>query len=116
MVSKMTNEDITFSFILLLGLVDAPSALGAAFGSTFFLTTRDETLSTVSGLMLTTVSLGLGYSLGIAVGSDHRMWVSLVGAALGSTILSSLHGVIKSGGDLPSWLKYTIDTILRLRK
>ena len=44
------------------------------------------------------------------------MWVALAGAALGSTLLGALHHVIKNGGDAPEWFKYTLDSILRLRK
>lgn len=111
----MKDDMTAFSFFLLLSMVDPQAAIGAAFGSAFFLSTRSS-CSAKSGIMLTIVSLGSGYSLGVAAGGDHRMWVALAGAALGSTLLGALHHVIKNGGDAPEWFKYTLDSILRLRK
>lgn len=118
----MKEEVAVISFVALLGLIEPNAAIGAAFGCVFFLTTRSNYKPAVI-VALTFVSLVLGYSVGIAAGERHAMWVALFGASIGSTLLAAAQKVaelartsVGKSGDFPPWVKFTIDSLLRLRK
>lgn len=111
----MKTELTAISVVAVLTAVHPQAMIGASFGCLFFLSTQSN-CSVRKSLVLGVLSLGAGYSVGIAVDTAHSMWVSLTGASLGSVVLSGLHGAIKNGGDLPPWAKTFIDSILRLKK
>ena len=110
----MREETLILTLFAFIGLVDPHAAMGAAFGCMFYLSVPKE--ENESRFLLPIVSLGIGYSAGVAIGEPHTMWSSLVFAALGSTVLTVLHAMIVSGGSLPEWLQYLINTILRVKK
>lgn len=103
------------SLISALSIIDPASAVGAAFGCMFHLIMPSQ-FGGVKKVMMASFSWGIGYACGIASASDSAMLIAAISAALGSTAISALHGVIHSGGDAPLWLKYFIETILRVKK
>ncbi len=111
----MKTELMALSAFTLLAAVDTPSALGSSVGCLFFLSTQSNCTMKKSAL-LGIISFGFGYSFGVAVPDSQAMWVSLIGAALGSVILVGAHKAIKGGHDLPPWLKSTIEYVLRVKK
>lgn len=110
----MKQDTLALSIFTIIGLMNPAAAIGSSFGCMFYLSipkTDGE-----SRLLLPIVSWGIGYATGVAVGDPHTMWSSIVAAALGSTALTVLHSVILHDNDMPKWIKYLIDSVLRLRK
>lgn len=110
----MRDETIALTVFVLIGMIEPHSAAGAAFGCVFYLSLPKE--DGESRFLLPLFSLGIGYAVGLAVGYPHAMWAATVAAALSSTVFTALHATIKSGGNLPEWLQYLINTVLRVKK
>jgi len=101
------------------GLEQGP-AMGAVFGSFFFLATPSPKHTSPQKFFLLMFSVGLGYSVGYGIkrlGSFEAfaMFCALVAAALGSGMFSSWHNY-QNGGPVPAWLMLILDRLPFLKK
>lgn len=109
------KEDTTIWLVIgLISMIDPHAAMGAAFGCAFHLTLPRS--DNENRFLLAIFSYGLGYGAGYAVELPHTMWVSVVVAALASTLMSVMYTMLIDGKDAPDWVKYLVDSILRIRR
>ncbi|QYW06486.1 hypothetical protein uan_074 [Pseudomonas phage UAntarctica] len=103
------------------------SAIGASFGCMFFILLPDPVVAHWKGwigwslkllrkFVLTVLSWGFGYSVGILFFNNASMLMAILGGALGSTILGVLNLMIKNDADLPPWLTSGMNAILRIKR
>lgn len=103
------------------------SAIGASFGCMFFILLPDPVVEKWTGfigwtlklfrkIVLTVLSWGIGYSVGILFFNNASMLMAILGGALGSTILGVLNLMVKNDGDLPPWLTSGMNAILRIKR
>lgn len=97
-------------------------AMGALFGSFFFLATPAPRQTVIQKLLLLLFSWGFGYSVGIGVsyfgsGGYERlaMVAALTGSAIGSGLFASWHSY-QNGGPAPAWLTLILDRLPFLKK
>lgn len=103
------------------------SAIGASFGCLFFIMLPDPKVDNWTGftgwvlallrkIILTTLSWGIGYSVGYAFDNKASMLMAILGGGLGATILGVFNLMIKNDADLPPWLTSTVSAVLRLKR
>lgn len=109
--------ELTVQGLLLLMIykIDPSAAIGAAAGCLFHLC-----MPTNQGfwyrLKMTGFSAVVGYAAGTGLGGSYTMLVSSSIAALASSIFLVFTRVITNNEDAPVWVKYIIETILRIKK
>lgn len=84
-------EKEALAVFMLAGLVaylETDAAVGAMFGSAFFMM-LPFTEGLIKRFFMSFLSAGCGYSVGIAVSAPHAMWSAIAGSALAVIILTS---------------------------
>lgn len=113
------NSTGMYALILALGAIGASleqgPAMGAVFGSFFFLATPSPTHNLKQKILLLMFSIGLGYSVGVGVmvfGDYDRlsMFAALAAAAVGSGMFASWHRY-QNGGPVPGWITLILDRL-----
>lgn len=113
-----------YALFILFGAVfstlEQGPAMGALFGSFFFLATPSPQFRTLQKILLLFFSLGLGYGAGIAVtafGGYEKlsMLTSTLFSALGAGGVSSWHNY-QNGGPVPKWIVFVLDRLPFLNK
>jgi len=101
----------------LLSSLEQGPAMGAVFGSFFFLATPSPTQTIRQKFLLLLFSWGCGYSVGIGVsyfgdGGFERlsMVCALTASAIGSGLFASWHRY-QNGGPAPQWLVLLLDRL-----
>lgn len=107
-------------FSALFSSLEQGPAMGALFGSFFFLATPSPSLSVTQKVLLLMFSLGLGYSAGVAVtvvgGYEKLSMFCAIGvSALGASSFTSLHNY-QHGGPVPAWIEFVLDRLPFIRK
>lgn len=95
-------------------------AMGALFGSFFFLATPSPQFSVAQKTLLLFFSLGLGYGAGVGVTAfggweKLSMFASTLCSALGAGGVSSWHNY-QNGGPVPKWILFILDRLPFLNK
>ena len=118
------NSTGIYALFIFLGAVGASleqgPAMGAVFGSFFFLATPSPTHNLKQKILLLMFSIGLGYSVGVGVkvfGDYDRlsMFAALAAAAVGSGMFASWHNY-QNGGPVPAWIMLLLDRLPFLNK
>ena len=113
------NSTGMFALILALGAIGASleqgPAMGAVFGSFFFLATPSPSHNMKQKILLLMFSIGLGYSIGVGVkvfGDYDRlsMFAALAAAAVGSGMFASWHRY-QNGGPVPGWITLILERL-----
>lgn len=108
------QESVFISIVIaLFSFIDPHAAIGAAIGSLFHLSMPSR--NGKGRILLPILSLGMGYSFGIMTGGSGTMLVSILVSALGSSIIIDFHSIIERKEDAPLWIKFIIDSIIRIR-
>lgn len=107
-------------FSAIFSTLEQGPAMGALFGSFFFLATPSPQFRTLQKILLLFFSLGLGYGAGIAVtafGGYEKisMLTSTLFSALGAGGVSSWHNY-QNGGPVPKWIVFVLDRLPFLNK
>lgn len=98
-----------------LSMINPAAAFGAVFGCVLHLFIKPDYTASQKTLVLIS-SWGIGYGCGILYANEKAFIVSLVMAALGSTLVAFANRMISNGEDLPLWFKSITDIIMRNRK
>ena len=118
------NSTGMYALLLALGAIGASleqdPAMGAVFGSFFFLATPSPSHNLKQKILLLMFSIGLGYSIGVAVKvfGDYdglSMFAALAAAAVGSGMFASWHRY-QNGGPVPAWIMLLLDRLPFLKK
>lgn len=113
------NSTGMYALILALGAIGASleqgPAMGAVFGSFFFLATPSPSHNMKQKILLLMFSIGLGYSIGVGVkvfGDYDRlsMFAALAAAAVGSGMFASWHRY-QNGGPVPGWITLILERL-----
>ena len=97
-MSDKVGEIVAVAIPVILGItVNADAAVGAAFGSVFFLLNNDH-LTAPKRFGYAGVSLCIGYASGLAIGAPWSMLVGATTAAVAVVTLASLAETINKGG------------------
>lgn len=92
------GEIVAVAIPVILGITaNADAAVGAAFGSMFFLLSSEHN-PVMKRLGYAAVSLCIGYAVGLAVGAPWTMLASATSAAVAVVTLASLTETITKGG------------------
>lgn len=106
------NSSGAYMLFIMLGAIGASleqgPAMGAVFGSFFFLASPLPSHSARQKFLLLLFSMGLGYSVGYGVKriggfEGFAMFCALAVAALGSGMFASWHSY-QNGGPVPKWV------------
>lgn len=110
-------EELTAQGLLLLMLykIDPSAAIGAAAGCLFHLCMSGNQ-DFFYRFKMTLFSAIVGYAAGTGFGGSYTMLVASSMAALASSMFIVFTRVISNNEDAPIWVKYLIETILRIRK
>ncbi len=118
------NSTGVYALFIFLGAVGASleqgPAMGAVFGSFFYLATPSPAHSVRQKFLLLLFSIGLGYSVGIAaktLGDYERlsMFCALAASAVGSGMFASWNRY-QNGGPVPGWITLILDLLPFLKK
>lgn len=118
------NSSGAYALFIALGAIGASleqgPAMGAVFGSFFFLATPSPAHSGRQKFLLLLFSMGLGYSVGYGVKrvggfEGFSMFCALAVAALGSGMFASWHNY-QNGGPVPAWVTLLLDRIPFIKK
>lgn len=118
------NSTGAYALFVMLGALGASleqgPAMGAVFGSFFFLATPSPKHSPKQKFFLLLFSIGLGYSVGYGIKrmggfEAFAMFCALAAAALGSGMFSSWH-TYQNGGPVPAWVTLLLDRLPFLKK
>lgn len=118
------NSSGAYALFIMLGAIGASleqgPAMGAVFGSFFFLATPSPSHSTKQKFLLLLFSMGLGYSVGYGVKrvgglEGFAMFCALAVAALGSGMFASWHNY-QNGGPVPAWVMLLLDRLPFIKK
>ena len=113
------NSSGMYALILALGAIgaslDQGPAMGAVFGSFFFLATPSPSHNLKQKILLLMFSIGLGYSVGVGVKVfvDYdrlSMFAALAAAAVGSGMFASWHRY-QNGGPVPGWITLILERL-----
>lgn len=113
------NSTGMYALLLMLSAIgaslDQGPAMGAVFGSFFFLATPSPSHTLKQKILLLMFSVGLGYSIGVGIkvfGDYERlsMFAALAGAAVGSGMFASWHRY-QNGGPVPGWITLILDRL-----
>ena len=118
------NTTGAYALFIMLGALGASleqgPAMGAVFGSFFFLATPSPAHSVKQKFFLLLFSIGLGYSVGYGIKrmggfEGFAMFCALAAAALGSGMFASWHNY-QNGGPVPAWIMLLLDRLPFLKK
>ena len=113
------NSTGMYALLLALGAIGASleqgPAMGAVFGSFFYLATPSPAHNLKQKILLLLFSVGLGYSVGVGVhvfGDYDRlsMFAALAAAAVGSGMFASWNRY-QNGGPVPGWIALILDRL-----